>query len=447
MSVFDKHRLTQALLKLDVEGLRKGVYTDKYFVNVATVLSRAAALGKGYDGEHARPHDFPVKDTDVGNIDVEAQYFTRHAPSVVVAGIDAALAILRYASGSYQAGDGFAEAWERLDVEAVHDGSLIPYDGQPENALPVIKVRGRYRDFAILETPMLGVLAHATRIATNVYETLQVTNGKPVLFFPARFDLYQTQAVDGYAYWLAVERYNRDFGQQTKPLVSTDAQAAWWGGLAGGTAPHALIAAYLGDTAAAMVAFAEHLPVENLRTALVDFENDVVNTSLQVLDAYWPRYRAAYEAGDLTNMRRWTLDGVRLDTSANMVDVSLPTGSPGGVSPVLVRTVRAALDAAWQRWEVPERLREESKSYCRRVKIVVTGGFNRERIAQFEADGVPVDTYGVGTTFLHNDRETNTDFTMDIVRVKLNGSWVDLAKKGRRAVVNPNLQPVDLSLL
>src|SRR5690606_534628 len=130
------------------------------------------------------------------------------------------------------------------------------------------------RDFALLETTMLGVLTRASRVATNVYDLLQVCNGKPVLFFPARFDLPEVQAIDGYAYWVAVERYNHDYGQQMAPLASTDAQASWWGGKGGGTVPHALIACFMGDTAEAMVAYARHLPPDMPRIALVDFNND-----------------------------------------------------------------------------------------------------------------------------------------------------------------------------
>ncbi len=80
--------------------------------------------------------------------------------------------------------------------------------GIPTTCARCIKIRGRYQDFALLETPILGILTRASRIATNVYEVLRVCNGKPVLFFPARFDLPEVQAVDGYAYWLAVQRYN-----------------------------------------------------------------------------------------------------------------------------------------------------------------------------------------------------------------------------------------------
>ena len=94
----------------------------------------------------------------------------------------------------------------------------------PKNVTPVLKVRGRYRDFAILETPMLGALTRGSRVATNVYEVLKAARGKQVLFFPARFDAHEVQAADGYAYQIAVQLFNQSFGKSLSAVVSTDAQ-------------------------------------------------------------------------------------------------------------------------------------------------------------------------------------------------------------------------------
>jgi nicotinate phosphoribosyltransferase len=288
------------------------------------------------------------------------------------------------------------------------------------------------------------VLTRATRIATNVYQALKAARGKPVLFFPARFDLPEVQPVDGYAYWLAIQRYNADTGHQVVPFISTDAQGQWWGGTGGGTVPHALIACFLADTAEAMRVFAEYVPADVSRVALVDFNNDTVGASLATLRVYWPQYLKALEAGDSEGQKRWTLAGVRLDTARNMRDVSLAEGEGYGVNPRLVRNVREALDHAWESWNVSAQWVEVAKRYCRQVKIVVTGGFTVERIEQFEIEQVPVDTYGVGSTFLRNAEDTNTDFTMDVVRIKLRGQWVDIAKLGRKANENPLLKPIDL---
>jgi nicotinate phosphoribosyltransferase len=313
--------------------------------------------------------------------------------------------------------------------------------------LPVLRVRGCYRDFALLETPILGYLTRMSRVATNTFEALKAANGKPLLFFPARFDLPEVQAADGYAYWVAVQRYNAEFGTQVTPFVSTDAQGAWWGGRGVGTIPHALIAAFMGDTAEATTVFARHIPVETPRIALVDFNNDCVGDSLRSAFAFWQEYRRAFVAGDRDGQRRWTLNGVRLDTSPSVRDVSLPEGEPGGVTPALVRLVREAIDQAWRGWGVPQELEEVAQAFCAGIRIVVTGGFNRDRIAQFEAAGAPVNTYGVGSSLFRNDKETNTDFTMDVVRVQVDGEWREMAKVGRRANTNPDLQPVDLELL
>jgi nicotinate phosphoribosyltransferase len=446
MSIVDHRRLTNGRLKLDVEGLRRGFYSDKYFENVVTILEGLRASGYTFAGHSTRPLPVDVSGVAVGDLVVEAQIFNRRSPFALMAGVDAALAMLRYATGYYN-GEIFVETWKELNVTAVEDGVITGYEGNPENVQTVIEIRGRYRDFALLETTILGILTRASRIATNVYSVLEISNGKPLMFFPARFDLPDVQAVDGYAYWLAVQCHNKTSGHNISPLVSTDAQASWWGGVGGGTVPHALIACFMGDIGETMLAFARYIPVETPRIALVDFDNDCVGASLAAVNAYWPHYRAALQFGDHEDQQRWTLYGVRLDTSANVQDVSLAPDDPTGVNPKLVRLVREALDNAWQAWDVPGDLLDAAKAYCRSVKIVVSGGFNRDRIQEYEQAGVPVDVYAVGSSTLRNDPQTNTDFTMDVVRLWIDGQWVDMAKVGRQPCDNKDLQPVDLSEL
>ncbi len=446
MTVFNEQRLTQKIIGLDLEGLRRGRYSDRYFANVVTILEKLHAEGYLFGGKTSSPHVPASLMERVGDLEVEAQYFNRRGPRTLVAGVDVALAMLRHASG-YYANNDFVDTSKLLEVEAVADGVFTHYSGDPMQVQPVIRVRGRYRDFALLETTMLGVMTRASRVATNVYDVLQVSNGKPILFFPARFDLPEVQPLDGYAYWTAVERYNQDYQQMMKPLVSTDAQGAWWGGQGGGTVPHALIACFLSDTAEAMVAYARHLPVETPRIALVDFNNDTVGASLAILDAFWPHYRAALESDDPEGRHRWTLHGVRIDTSRNVRDVSLEPDGPYGINPQLIRLVRAALDAAWERWHLPAALVDDAKTFCRSVQIVASGGFDRKRIEAYEKEGVPVDMYGVGSGFLQNDSETNTDYSMDLVRVKLHNQWIPMAKVGRQPCDNPDLRPVDMKKL
>lgn len=444
MSLFDHRWLTNATLQLDIDGIRRGIYSDRYFANVRDILTATSDAGYRFAGANPRPLPPDAASIDIGDLVVEAQVFSRRSPFTLVAGIDVALTILRHCTGYFD-GETFVETWGALEVEAVEDGTLAPYGGEPSQVTPVLKIRGRYRDFALLETVYLGFLTRASRIATNVYNVASVANGKPILFFPARFDLPSVQPADGYAYWIGIQRASFDLGYDTQPAVSTDAQAAWWGGRGGGTIPHALIAAFLGDTAEATVTFARTLPVEVPRIALVDFNNDSTRDSVATLTAFWPYYREALRAGDEAAQRRWTLNGVRLDTSGNMRDKALEPGGPRGVNPALVRAVRDALDNAWRGWVLEPGDEEIARAYCRSVQIVVSGGFDRDKVARFEAERVPVDIYGVGSTFLRNDSETSNDYTMDLVRVRIGDTWVDMAKTGRAPNGNPDLRRIDLS--
>jgi nicotinate phosphoribosyltransferase len=256
-------------------------------------------------------------------------------------------------------------------------------------------IEGDYSLFAHLETVYLGCMARRTLIMRNVHEVVEAAGGKPILYFPARHDHWLVQTGDGWAAHVAGA-----IG------VSTDAQASWWGGRGVGTVPHGLIAAYAGDTVQASRVFAERFGAEMNVTVLVDFVNDSVATALEV---------AAALGRDL-----W---GVRLDTSDKLADESLRRlhgdEAPKGVAPELVRLTREALD----------------ENGFRDVKIVVSGGFTADRIRAFEAEGVPVDAYGVGSSLVRG----NNDFTADVVRV--NGR--PCAKVGREHRPNARLERVD----
>jgi nicotinate phosphoribosyltransferase len=167
-----------------------------------------------------------------------------------------------------------------------------------------------------------------------------------------------------------------------------------------------LIAAYGGDTVLAAERFASWAPPDVNITVLVDFDNDSVATAVAVARALGPR-----------------LWGVRLDTSETLVDRSLRDElgdfKPTGVNARLVRKVRDALDD------------EGFPS----VRIVVSGGFDLEKIMAFERDAVPVDAYGVGSSLI---RGAN-DFTADVVM--LDGR--PCAKVGRRFRPNSRLEVVE----
>ena len=450
MSIFDGKRLTNATFKLDAERMRAGWYSDKYFENIVGMLTDLARRKYGFGGESTRlaAAGVAARGTDIGNIEVEMQWFTRRQPFSVIAGVDKALSMLQCCTGYIDEAGQFVNTYAQLEIEAVHDGALVRYDGDPLNVRPVLKVRGRYRDFALLETPTLGALTRATRIATNVYTVLGAARGKPVLFFPARFDAHEVQAADGYAYNIAVQRFNMDHDQDVGSFISTDAQGDWWGGLGGGTIAHAAIAAFLGDTVECMLAFAETRSVEIPRIALVDFDNDCVGTTLAVMDAMFARYCELLNAGELAEAERYRLFGVRPDTSGNLRDQSVPPLGlkelDMGVTPRLVFLLRQSIDDAWKRWTLAPEWIARAQAWCREIKIVVTGGFSAKKIQRFEELGVPADIYGVGASLFSNSNEegTNNDFTADIVRVRIDDAWRELVKVGRRARDNPELERI-----
>ena len=69
------------------------------------------------------------------------------------------------------------------------------------------------------------------------------------------------------------------------------------------------------------------------------------------------------------------------------------------------------------------------------VHIVVSGGFTVEKIEEFEAKGVPVDSYGIGSSLIRG----SNDFTADVVIT----DGKPTAKAGRRHRPNPRLEPVE----
>jgi len=429
-----QRRLPPEVSETDVERLRQGYYTDAYFSNTTAILAHLAHEGYKH---HC---------VSVGDIEVEMQFFPRRQPFAVLVGVEEAVHILRECAGFHDLQGGFVNTFHALEIEAARDGALVPYRGDPLAVTPVLKVRGKYRYFGQLETPILGVLTEGSRIATNVYHTLAAARGKDILFFPARFAHYKVQPLHGYAYKTAVDAYNRHHRTESQVFVSTHAQGAYWGGRGGGTISHASIACFLGDTVETMLQFCRIMPPDVPRIALIDFHNDCVGEARKVLAAMFPLYLEAVLHGDEERAEMYRLYGVRPDTAGNMRDLSVQaTGdkeSDLGVNPRLVRNIRHALDTASESWDIPTEHGQLAKKYCRDVKIVVTGGFDIARIQRFEAEGVPVDMYGVGSSLLENARGSTTDFTADIVRVKVGDVWQLLAKQGRQPNANPELEVV-----
>ncbi len=433
-------RLSPETFRLPVEKIRAGYKSDIYFARTKLILER--------DERRDR---------------VTMQVFQKH-PNAVIVGTDHSLAILHVGTGRYRdrvrseelferylaaerrayarwlalpASGGWAAyepyarevfelshelatlwepAWRELSVRSLYDGELA------EPGEPVMHIDGEYAAFAHLETLYLGALSEGTRVATNTRDVVAAANGKPVIMFGARHQSHEAQAGAGYAAYVGGA-----IG------VSTDEQGEWWGSTGLGTVPHALIAVYGGDTTIATLKFDEYInrtteavghltapgtPEGHVNvTSLVDFQNDVVNTSLGVAHAL--------------GQRLW---GVRVDTSESLIDASVRReieasgGRAGpdvrGVTPRLVQLLREALD----------------RNGYGHVRIVASGGFDAAKIRRFESLGVPVDVYGVGSALVHG---AGFDHTADVVR--LGGR--PLAKVGRTYIPSDRLHDVDWQAL
>jgi nicotinate phosphoribosyltransferase len=353
-----RDRLPPEIFDLPVEKMREGYYADAYFNHARATLLQ--------DDRHPR---------------VVLQVFQKK--SAWLGGMDEAIAILKLCSYD----------WDELTVHALHDGDRIePWE-------TVMTIEGDYTLFAHLETAYLGVLSRRTLITSNVVRVLEAANGKPLIFMPARHDHHRVQTGDGYAAYVAGRVVGASIG------VTTDEQASWWGGRGIGTVPHSLIASYGGNTVLAATKFAEWASEDMNITVLVDFDNNSVETALEVARALGPK-----------------LWGVRLDTSEMLVDRSLweelGDFKPTGVNERLVRKVREALD----------------DDGFEHVKIVVSGGFTIDKIKEFEEQRVPVDAYGVGSSLIRG----SNDFTADLVLTDGRPS----AKVGRKYKPNARLELV-----
>jgi len=352
--MFQRKRLDPAILNLPVEKMRVGYYGDQDLSRAQQVLLR--------DGYH--PHVLVV---------------VYQQQEVIVCGADEAIAILKLCSGYQDQAGQWISGWEKLRVMSLYDGERAG----PEEA--VLTIEGDYALFAQLETDFLGVLARRTRVATNTTAVVEAAGGKPVLFFPARFDHHLVQTGDGYAAYISGA-----LG------VGTDAQGAWWGRRGMGTVPPSLIDCYGGDTVLAAQRFAQHVGEEVNVIVALDSNTDDEDTALAVAKAL--------------GRRLW---GVRLG-------IENAVNEPAG--PVQAEPL----------WKVRQALDQAGFEY---VKIVGTDDLTPERIRALEQAQVPVDAYAVGQYLLRGDYA----FYADVVEV--NGQ--PCARPGFYDHANPRLSPVD----
>ena len=238
----------------------------------------------------------------------------------------------------------------------------------------VMRIRGRYSDFGIYETPLLGILSSSSGWATAAHHCKEAAGGRMVVSYGARH-LHPAVAP-------VMER--------AAVIGGADACSCVLGALLLGQAPVGTVphAAFLivGDTVKLAEAYDRFVPEDAPRIILVDTFKDETEEALRVAEALGER-----------------LNGIRLDTP----------GERGGVTAGLVRETRARLDYAGYE----------------HVRIIVSGGLTPERIIELSDAGA--DAFGVGSFI---SRSPAIDMTMDLKEV--NGK--PLAKRGRIPGVTAN---------
>jgi len=412
-------RLSPEIFRLPVEKIRSGYKTDVYFNRTKEILLK--------DGHNPQvlmqlfqkvddatvcgvDHTLAILETGCGfyrqpekakllfqrYLELEAQNYKLWRDIKEISWEEYAKTAQELFEVSRELDQLWQNTFEDLSICALYDGDRV------QSRESVMHIGGKLGNFVHLETLYLGALTDGTCVATNARKLVEAAEGSPILMFGARHKSHESQAGDGYAAFI---------GGITD--VSTHEQGEYWGSKGIGTIPHALIAAYDGDTVLATLKFDQYINGGEDKvnvSSLVDFKNDSVKTSLEV--------------AKVLKGRLWA---VRLDTSENMIDSAVwkeiqergrgADSDTRGVNPRLVFLVREALDGA---------------GYPN-VKIIASGGFKAEKIKKFKRLGVPVDVYGVGSA-LFEGSGGKYDYTADVVLPK--------AKIGRGLRENPRLEKI-----
>ncbi|MBE3586415.1 nicotinate phosphoribosyltransferase [Desulfofundulus thermocisternus] len=238
----------------------------------------------------------------------------------------------------------------------------------------VMRIHGPYDRFGIYETAILGILASSSGWATAARKCREAAGNKRVVCFGARHvhpavaPVMERAAIVGGADGASCILGAKLAGQE--PV---------------GTLPHAVML-IVGDTVEVALAYQRTMPQGTPVIVLVDTFKDEAEEALRV---------ARVLGKDLA--------AIRLDTP----------GERGGVTPALVREVRARLDQAGYN----------------HVEILVSGGLTPERIQLLSQAGA--DSFGVGS---YISGAAPIDMTMDLKEV--NGKPV--AKRGRIPGITPS---------
>ncbi|HEY5502818.1 MAG TPA: nicotinate phosphoribosyltransferase [Candidatus Anoxymicrobiaceae bacterium] len=298
------------------EHIKQGRVTDVYFERVKAALS-----SKGIN---------PLVDMEVraGSLPDEWKW-------AVFAGLEEVLDLV----------DGLP-----IELRAMEEGELF---GPRE---PVLSVRGRYLDFGVFETAILGLLCQASGIATSAARCKLAAADRTVISFGAR-RMHPTLAP-------MIERNAFIGGCDGVAVVESAEQL---GETASGTMSHTLILCAQ-DERLAYEIFDASMPPEVPRVALIDTFQD-------------EKFGALFAAEVLGDR----LAAVRLDT-------------PGSRRGDFLRIMEEV------RWELDIR-------GFGHVKLFISGNLDEYKILEYNP---LADAYGVGT---HISNSPVVNFAMDIVQI------------------------------
>jgi len=307
------------------EDILEGKTTDIYFLRTEEVLKK-----KGVNPE------------------VVAEVITTSGEWGVLAGLEEAAHLL---------------AGKNVDVYAMPEGTIFfPYE-------PVLRIEGRYLEFARYETPLLGFLCHESGIATKASKIKLLAGEVPVISFGTRRQHPALAAmIERCAYLGGIDGVSCVAGAERIGIEAT------------GTMPHSLIICFgEGRQKDAWKAFDEVIPEEVPRICLCDTYYDEKKEVIMAAEALGESLRA-----------------VRLDT---------PASRKGNFRKIIEEV----------RWELDIRGHKN-------VGIFVSGGIDEEEVIALRD---VVAGFGVGTS-IANAR--CIDFALDIIEME----GEPCAKRGKR---------------
>jgi nicotinate phosphoribosyltransferase len=305
------------------EEIQAGKTTDVYFLRTLDILKKAG------------------KDRTVVDAEITTGGLPNGWPWGILAGVEEAVHLLK---------------GKNVSLWSLPEGTLFQPRTPRGVPLPVMTLEGPYGDWALYETPLLGVICQTSGIATKAARLRKLANGKQIFSFGVR------RMHPGIAPLIERSVYVGGLDAITTPLGSEIL-----GLPAMGTMPHALVIV-MGGSREAFVAVQKFLDKKVPRIALVDTYYDEKTETLMALE----------EIPDLA--------GVRLDTPS----------SRRGNFPQIVREIR---------WELDVRNHKD-------VKIYVSGNIDEKTIPALLAAGA--DGFGIGTSL---SNAPTIDFACDIVEI------------------------------